>query len=268
MKRVNKKKNCIFKNISSKEKVKYLKKSKKLDTFTKKIAIQVHVYYPDLLDEIYENIQQMPYEYDLYISTDTDEKMDIIKKYFKNKKMKNVSIEKIENKGRDILPFIIQLKPRIKDYSYVCHLHTKKSKYADFGDDWRRYLYHNLFGSKENLETIFYIFEKHKSIGIIYPKTYHVIENNMEIGSNKELLDDLCNRLNIKNTFRNVFPSGSMFWIRGELLKQLFDVVDISDFPKENGQIDGTFAHAIERVFVVLAEQNKYKYLQIINEIK
>ena len=268
MEHINKKKNGILKYVLSKEKIKHLNKHKKLNKFNKKIAIQVHVYYPDLLDEIYENIQHMPYEYDLYISTDTDEKMDIIKKYFKNKNIKNVSIEKVKNQGRDILPFILQLKPRIKDYSYVCHLHTKKSKYADFGDDWRRYLYQNLFGNKENLETIFYIFEKHKNIGIIYPKTYHTIENNMEIGSNKELLDDLCNRLHIENTFRNIFPSGSMFWIRGELLKQLFDVVDKSDFQKESGQIDGTFAHAIERVFVVLAEQNKYKYLQIINEIK
>lgn len=33
-----------------------------------------------------------------------------------------------ENRGRDVAPFIEQMSPIISDYTYICHIHSKKPK--------------------------------------------------------------------------------------------------------------------------------------------
>ena len=232
-----------------------------------RVAVQAHVFYIELLDEIYENVSKIACPFDLYISTDSEEKKEKIKEYFKDKNI-NVIIENYENRGRDILPFILELKDNIDKYDYVCHIHTKKSKHCDFGDEWRKYLYYNLFGTTSNINSIIYTFQNEDNVGIIFPKTYEKVEGYLRLGKNEKSINDICNRLNIQNNFHDIFPAGSMFWIRASLLKKLLDVVDVDDFEDEVGQGDGTFAHAIERVFVVLAEGYGYKYLEILNKTK
>ena len=232
-----------------------------------RVAVQAHIFYIELLDEIYENVSKIACPFDLYISTDSEEKKEKIKEYFKDKNI-NVIIENYENRGRDILPFILELKGNIDKYDYVCHIHTKKSKHCDFGDEWRKYLYYNLFGTTSNINSIIYTFQNEDNVGIIFPKTYEKVEGYLRLGKNEKSINDICNRLNIQNNFHDIFPAGSMFWIRASLLKKLLDVVDVDDFEDEVGQGDGTFAHAIERVFVVLAEGYGYKYLEILNKTK
>ena len=231
-----------------------------------KIAVQVHIFYTDLLDEIYDNVKEIPYDYDLFISTQK-EKKDEINKYFKEKNMCNVVIESFDNKGRDIFPFIEQMRKRINNYKYICHIHTKKRKYGDYGDEWRKYLYKHLLGNKKNIGAIFKELKKN-NIGIVYPKTFSKIEDKMQIGSNKEKLDELCNRIGIKNTFNNIFPAGSMFWAKVDAIQQLFTKTKLNDFEEEKNQQDGTFAHAIERSIIVIANANGYKGIQTINEVE
>jgi lipopolysaccharide biosynthesis protein len=50
------------------------------------------------------------------------------------------------------------------------------------------------------------------------------------------------------------FISGSMFWARLDALTPILDAhLDESEFEPEGGQIDGTFAHALERAFALSA---------------
>ena len=243
------------------------KNSHTLNHFDKKIAIQIHVFYPELLEEIYSNLMEIPYKYDLYISTNTKAKQKVIKEFFIDKEFKQkVVVETFENRGRDIYPFLAQLKNRIKDYDYVLHLHTKKSFHCLFGNDWRKYLYYNLLGNKENIREIFYKFEKNKKLGLIFPETYSALKGRTLIGESKDKLDILCERMNIKEEFSNMFPAGSMFWAKVEAILPLFSAFDKSDFDDEADQVDGTFAHGVERVFVILAKSQGYDYLQILND--
>ena len=84
-----------------------------------------------------------------------------IEKYVKNySKANKYEIKIVENKGRDVLPLIIQLRTKIKYYKYFCHIHTKKSKhFTSFGNNWRNYLYNNLLGTKELVSEILNDFE-------------------------------------------------------------------------------------------------------------
>jgi hypothetical protein len=113
------------------------------------IAIQVHIYYEDFINEIIEKTNNIPVKFDLFISTDSAYKKTIIESYIKNNSNAyKFEVQIFPNKGRDVLPLLLQLKKRIKNYKYFCHIHTKKSLNINIGDNWRKYIYHNLLGFK------------------------------------------------------------------------------------------------------------------------
>ncbi len=128
-------------------------------------------------------------------------------------------------------------------------------------------MYKNLFGSTNNIKSIFFELNK-KNVGLIYPEIFEDIKQNMQIGVNKKNLDELCSRLNINNSFDNHFPAGSMFWAKKDVIKDLIENVNDSDFEEEKGQMDGTMAHTIERAIEVVAREKKYKVIQIKNNTK
>ena len=64
-----------------------------------------------------------------------------------------------------------------------------------------------------------------------------------------------------------IFPAGNMFWARTSAVKDVFEIkYKDSDFPEERGQVDGTIMHAIERIWLFVAEENGYKY-QIVRNV-
>ena len=109
------------------------------------LAVQAHIFYIDLLNEIINKINNIPVKFDLYISTNTKQKVELIKTYTnKYSKANNVYVKFFENKGRDILPFLIQMGEVIHKYKYLCHLHSKKTWYSPkLGKNWRNYLFNN-----------------------------------------------------------------------------------------------------------------------------
>ena len=92
----------------------------------------------------------------IYFSTISLIKKKRIEEYAKKySNANNYEIKVVENRGRDILPFLTQMKFKIKHYKYFCHIHTKKSKHdIILGSNWSNYLYNNLLGSKEIISEI------------------------------------------------------------------------------------------------------------------
>ena len=91
------------------------------------IAKQIHVFYEKMLPRIINRINNIPFNYDLYISTVSQEKKEIIETYLKDQDVNKYEIKTYENKGSDVYPFIRQMRTKYKKYKYICHLHTKKS---------------------------------------------------------------------------------------------------------------------------------------------
>src|SRR5262249_37082721 len=59
-------------------------------------------------------------------------------------------------------------------------------------------------------------------------------------------------------------PSGSMFWARPDALRPFIDLhLDFQDFPSEPCELDGTFAHAIERLFLFVCEKAGYSWTKV-----
>ena len=243
-------------------------------TLSCQIIIQAHLFYYDLLDEIINKTNNIPTKFDLFITITSLNNRIFIENYIKNYSLaNNYEIMIVENKGRDVYPFLKQLKSVFKNYKYVCHIHTKKTKIIiipNLGQLWRKYIFNNLLGSKEIISEILSNFENFKKLGFIFPETYH--EVYLAFGkqlNNKDryYMDIILKRLFPKNKFKVGtmidFPEGNMFWAKISSIYQIFNT-DFDDIiPEEKGQRDGTILHGIERIWIFIVKVNGYYYQKI-----
>ena len=236
------------------------------------IAIQAHVFYEDLINEIINKTNNIPVKYDLYITTNSSEKKKIIEEYVRAHSNANkYEILVIKNKGRDMLPLLFQLKFKIHRYKYLCHIHTKKSNYTEFGDVWRQYLYENLLGSSEKIAEILHIFEENEQIGFIYPELFYrstrlpfILNRNNSLYFNK-----LLNRMypGSRASREIKFPLGNMFWARVDAIRQAFSHKFIYMYDKNEAEESNVTHHANEVIWLYFVKQNGYFYKTIFNSI-
>ena len=237
------------------------------------IAIQAHIFYEDLTFEVINKINNIPFRHDLFITTISESKKVYIEQIIKEySHANNYIIDVVENRGRDVLPFIIQMKNHFKKYKYVCHIHSKKTmKYPRTGNLWRHYLYNNLLGNKDIISEIIHDFEIKENLGFVFPDTYY---NTIKAVKNFESIDFKYHKENInyinyvfEQMFRKfkfgkklIFPSGDMFWARIDAIHQIFKIKFTNKFPEELGQLNKTIMHAIERIWLYLVKLNGYYY--------
>ena len=239
--------------------------------FNKKsiIAIQAHIFYDDLINEIIAKINNIPVKFDLFISTDSLFKKNNIQSYIKKNSIANIiNIKIIENKGRDVFPLLIQMKDVIKNYKYLCHIHTKKTIYTNIGNDWRKYLIENLLGNKKIISEILSDFEINEKLGFIFPENYYKVLFQFGIQLNRKnksiiihLLKKYFHKFRIGKKFD--FPAGNMFWARVNAIYQIFYEEYENKLPIEKGQKDGTLMHGIERIWLYVVKLNGYYYTKI-----
>ena len=234
-----------------------------------RIAVQIHMFYLDTLDEVISCLNQIPYSFDCYISTNTSEKKRRIEKRMQDAcQCHSFCVEIYENRGRDVAPFLVQMKERLCQYDYICHIHSKKTKTDDHGNEWRKYNYRHLFGSSGYLKRVFQLFESDSNLGILMPETYPVLELQAEWGGNREGVMSVLHKMGIQTPLPKepVFPVGNMFWARTDAVRKMFEYgLTQKDFPAEAGQNNATIAHQIERIWVYLAVSQGYSYQKIFN---
>lgn len=221
------------------------------------------------MDEIIEYTNNIPYKFDLYVSTvDVNKKLYISKKLEEKSKANSWEVECYENIGRDVIPFLRHLSPLTKKYDYFCHIHTKRSFQNDIGDKWRVYLFDNLLGNVNVIKEIVNMFEVDSRLGLVFPETYSYVKGSVSIANNMSRMEELFRKLdmniNLKDDDSVNFPAGDMFWGRFDALHNLFEIdFNLKEVPTEHGQTDDTIFHAIERSWCYVADYNGYDYKQV-----
>ena len=239
--------------------IKYLKNKSK-------VAIQVHLFYIDLITDIINKTNNIPEKFDLYISIIHQKKSDYVKNYIKKfSKANYFEILIVKNKGRDVLPFLTQIKTKYRFYKYICHIHSKKTKYPmTIGLLWRNYLYNNLLGSIKIVSEILFDFEKNKKLGFIFPETYIGVLKFSLLVTNltKSWMEFLASKLfpNCKLGEFFDFPAGNMFWSKTAAIYQIF-TNDLGEYyPNESAKKSFSIMHGIERIWLYLVKFNYFKY--------
>jgi len=224
-----------------------------------RIAGVCHIFFTDLASEMLEELTHIPFMCDLYISTDSDAKRHYLQQVFSGWKQGSVEIRLVENRGRDIAPKLVTFRDVYANYDLLIFTHSKKSHIDDEGLGWRKFIVNNLLGSPRIVASIVDAFVRMPSLGMIVSQHYEPIRAGgwLDWQDNYRLARQLALRMGINLHLFGVvdFPSGSMFWTRPAALMPLLNLnLATKDFPTENGQIDGTIAHAIERLFLYSCE--------------
>ena len=223
------------------------------------IAVHAHIYYSDLAKEVRSYLENIPVKFHLYVTTDTSDKAKNIEDIFAE--MENVSeltVLVTENRGRDIFPMLVSVGGNLAQHNVVLHIHTKRSPHNSWIlGGWRRYMMESLLGNPQRVTQILQQFVKNEKLGILFPDPYSPIKPFINVPSNandaniKKLLSLAGKDISVLNSIdRTFFPAGDMFWFRGSAIKPFIEMkLTAQDFEPEEGQVDATLAHAVERLF-------------------
>lgn len=229
---------------------------------TKKIAVHLHVFYPELLEEFMAAFAKFHFDYSLYLTTNTEEKEQIIQKYLAEHQIQ-AELVRTANYGRDVMPFLA-LKEKLRQYDVVGHFHTKRSLEASFfaGESWRTELIDMLIKPADN---IMRNFEESDKLGIVIADIPSFFRFNRVVDADNEnkkiapIMNDIWKRMKMRkkanfHDFRTFTMSyGTYFWAKTEVLEPLFDLEIMQrEVPKEPLP-QNTILHAIERILIYLA---------------
>ncbi len=224
-----------------------------------KLAIVIHAFYPDVLAEILAMIgQNSKHGLKLFVSTTAQNHSQI--EILLEAAGMHYKLLTVENKGRDMLPFLMML-PHVKaeGFDLVLKLHTKKSNHLNRPARWSADLFNKLLGVGI-IDRTWKTFELYPDIGIIGPEG-HILPMWLYYGANARNVKSLASKSVVDAALMRglLFPAGSMFYARMEVLEPLLQLsLSASDFEPEAGQKDGTLAHALERFIPLLARKGGY----------
>ncbi len=224
-----------------------------------RIAVVLHLFYLDLWPEIGRRLRAIDETFDLIVSVPAERRDEAAATIRAD--IPTAQILGVENRGRDIGPFLELLgSGRFDRYDYLCKIHGKKSPHRDDGNEWRRDLLGDLLGSAEAMRHLIAWLDAHPEVGLVGPSGLRIAGEGHRWGSNEATLRALAKRAGIADDgIRVDFFAGSMFWCRTAALAPLKALkLGLADFEPEQNQIDGTLAHAIERLFLLAAGHAGY----------
>lgn len=233
-----------------------------VDTASLSIAVHLHVYYVDVLDELLDAVAQLP-SAKLFVSTPHD--IAPIKAAVQAR-FPDAIVWHCPNQGKDIGPFIDAIhRFNLPQYDLVFKLHSKKSHNAASymqvirdlfgqdikdGEDWRRKLITPLAGSPAQVQAILNEFGAQPQIGMIGAEQFLCTAPDADTAA----YNTVCERLGIAP--QPLFFGGTIFWIRGAVLQRFIDAnFTLDDFsPAHQGAVENTLEHQLERVFGALVQ--------------
>ncbi len=235
----------------------------------KKMAVILHLYYVDSWPIFFKKIKSCLsyFEYDLFITMPEKNKpfvSNILKDF------NDAKVILIPNRGRDVLPFIkiANILQKV-GYVYILKLHSKKSTHREDGQKWLNDMLDVLLSNDRDI--MYEVVDKLENIktGIVGPAgVYYPLTVNFP--ANGEHMTDVLKKMYGKRNAdlylqvdrsKYGFFGGTMFWARIDSINSLLKF-PIYKFEPEAGQIDGTFAHALERLFTIVPEidgKNNYE---------
>ena len=223
-----------------------------------KVALHIHAYYPDMLEEIVSRLQRNQIRPDLFVSVPSEtaekEALRCLSAYSGGV----VEVRITPNRGRDIGPFITAFGAELVEaYDYIGHIHTKKSATfigSETADDWRNLNFENLLGgtfSGAMMDRLLSVMDQSRSVQMVIPEDPNIVGWQANLAPARPI----ARKLGLSALPKHfLFPIGTMFWAKNALIAPLLNLdLNWHDYPDEPLPYDGTMLHAIERLIGLLA---------------
>lgn len=235
----------------------------------KRTVVIAHIFYNDLIETCFKYINKVPADIDVIITTSIEGNRRRIEELFYESGRENYRIVVSKNRGREISALLVACSDFLMEYEYLCFVHDKKSSHAPYmtvGSSFMDLLWENSIKSGEYIENVLDCFERNPLLGFLSPpKPYLTHYLSLLLGSwlvNFEEVSRLasCLELNCKmSANKQPFALGTTFWCRTAALKTLFEHdFKYEDFHEEPMPVDFTISHAIERIFLYVAQHEGY----------
>lgn len=208
------------------------------------IAVVLHIYHADVVDECLDKIGIIPYDFKLIVTTPLTADHEAIIKV-KNR-FPEAEVICFENAGRDIGPFI-KSWDLIRNYDICCKLHTKKGV-SDYIEAWKHLCFEGILQSPAQISGIVKEFEADKKLSLAGPELLYGSLAAL-VGNNKSKLIQLTEQYKLSPALNDHdgFFMGTMFWFRTKSFSFISKFKSLK-FGAEAGQKDGMSEHAIERM--------------------
>lgn len=231
--------------------------------FEPPVGVFLHLFHDDLAGTFAERLAVMDTAARIYVSTDTEAKADRIRA-----SLPDADVRVLPNRGRDIWPKLYGFGDAHDRHEVVLHLHGKKSTHAARLNDWLAHILDCLLGSREDVNRILSMFRTIPGLGLVTPVAFRSVMAAAHWGANRDIARELAFRMGLRGALpandRLQFPVGSMFWGRVSAMRPLLDLkLRPEHFPPEAGQVDGTLAHAIERMLGVVCTATGHSILPV-----
>lgn len=237
---------------------------------TKNIAVMVHIFKVDIYDEIIGYLRNLLLhsKFDLYINLAINDRKDLQKPNIANfiNQVRNQTLvdncyfTMSDNKGLDIGGFLTSYLKMLElnlNYDSIIKIHTKTN------ENWRFAMLYALLGNSKIVQHNLQLIEK-DNVGMIGNQTL-LIRNSSHKGL-IPLLNHYMRKFKISGKLEGSFIPGTIFWIKGSVLKRYFTnklLKGCYDEFKQNycGYTDRKkegLPHAFERLFgIMVSSLNK-----------
>lgn len=217
-------------------------------TLPNRPCVVLHAHYPELVGEILQALTSTGLTHRLIVTTSPEREVAV--REVLQALSTDADLRVFANRGRDILPFLNIADELIDEgEQVVLKIHTKHSPHLPDGHVWLTELLQNLL-SAHNAHNIMKAFAHEPKLGLVGP-TGHLLDAGEHVGGNEACMAFLTRQLGLRvpRSRSMLFFAGSMFWARLDALRPLLDAhLEPWLFEPEQGQRDGTLAHAVERI--------------------
>ena len=232
-----------------------------------RIAVLVHLFYPELWDELARYAANLRQPHDLYVNLVEGNPLNEPCERRIRDRYPEAHVQVTQNRGRDIggfLRLIDAVLKRGRTYGSTILMHSKKSvqQLAQNGIGWRNCLLRSILGSPERALRVALWFRVDRRLGIVGAREWLFHDEIPRGGApcgvhNQPVIDEYCRRFGISG-YSGDFIAGTMFWARAEPFLGFFARHDplaiAAELPTGDHYDDGgpSRTHSWERIFAHL----------------
>jgi lipopolysaccharide biosynthesis protein len=220
------------------------------------MLVHIHAFYPDVVEEMLDCFVGKAQHGRFLVTTTTRKNHEAVRRILEEREFSGAQTILIENKGRDIGPFLDHALDYASTGDVICHIHTKKSPDVGgtYGEKWRKLLYGALL-----TQTAVDAF-KDDGLGLLFPDT----SRSVGWGKNRPFCEMIAKNLGCTlGSHPGPMPIGNMFFARVETAEAMRTATRDIEWPREPVPYDGTVLHAIERMWTVACERANLQWAAI-----